>query len=389
MAANASKLPDTLEHLKCMGSPDRRHIFVTRSDQPLRTTYDPNYRVHKTTLGACEDRLVEASDQGAGVYLQLNRDETMKGVKRKAIHVKTATALFLDFDNGVPREYTHEPTVRTVTPRGGQFWYRIEPTEDISTWRAVQKALALANSADRQCVSPNQLGRLAGWPHQKKDPFLVRIEDSDSTRVYRLDEFFHLLPTEQEIVMAVEPDLSDVIGRRMDFPLLQAVLRRSVAKARNARVGEVWPTLRDQAYSLGHYVRFGLPWALAYNALMNVVAGWDDQARWHRVIVDGLTDGLRDSAFDPPFVPEAQQRTWAMADQRNEILDQLRAQALPVLVEVEDLLATFAWEDAWDGQRGAAVRAVNGLLAERGYVCKQRRDRAKGRIVRYWHKVAV
>jgi len=385
MEVSAHKLPETEAHLRCMGSPDYRHIFVSRSDKSYRTPYDPLYGCHKTTLAVAEPKLLDATDQGAGVFIQPNRDH-MQGKKRFAVDVEEAHMLFLDIDRLDVPQLTHKPTLKIRTRRGYQFIFRLHPTRDISKWRPIQRAFTRLNGGDLACVAPNQLMRLAGYLHQKRDPFRVSIEDIDETRIYTLEEFYDMAPAES-LQLAVPLDLACYVEKHVDFPVLRKILNSAVARVHAATQGNRWLTLRAQAYHLGHYLPFGMSLEHAYNGLMGATGLWDGpRQQWHQVIVDSLRDGASDSRFNPPLITEAQRAKWDREDAQENFCELIASVDWPAGTTSQDILeAHESWTEHWD-QRKAAVIAVNRALVNAGYTRKSRRVAGMTSPVHAWSK---
>lgn len=116
-------------------------------------------------------RLIAAQENGCGVFLAVNVTD---GKRRRIENMVHARAVFLDLD-GAPLPATwpvepdlivHSSSVDTVDKY--QCWWLIDPTADWATWQKTQKALALKYSGDLKCSLVTQVGRCAGFWHQKR-----------------------------------------------------------------------------------------------------------------------------------------------------------------------------------------------------------------------------
>lgn len=142
-------------------------------------------------------RLKAAQRKGCGVFVSVNETD---GKGRRNENMRRARALFLDLD-GTPlpdwNDWSINPdlTIRSSTVDGVekfQCWWFIKPTNDWDTWRRAQKALALKFGGDPKCTLTTQVGRCAGFFHQKRRDQRSRVEiDLDlvtsNTRRHRLD----------------------------------------------------------------------------------------------------------------------------------------------------------------------------------------------------------
>ncbi|MFN4274105.1 MAG: DNA-primase RepB domain-containing protein [Aliihoeflea sp.] len=132
------------------------------------------------TLDEVLPRLRAAQEKGCGVYLGVNQTD---GQRRRKENMVAARALFLDLDGApLPDDWPVRPDliVHSSSVDGVdkyQCWWRIEPTDDWDTWRRMQMALAIRYGGDVKCTLVTQVGRCAGFIHQKNpaQPWQVRI----------------------------------------------------------------------------------------------------------------------------------------------------------------------------------------------------------------------
>lgn len=131
-------------------------------------------------LDAVLSKLQKAQREGCGVYVAVNATD---GKRRKMENMVAARALFLDLDGApLPETWPVEPDliVHSSSLNGidkYQVWWMIDPTEDWGRWIAMQKALARHYGGDPKCTLVTQVGRCAGFLHQKDpaQPWQVRI----------------------------------------------------------------------------------------------------------------------------------------------------------------------------------------------------------------------
>jgi hypothetical protein len=125
-------------------------------------------------------RLTAAQRDGCGVYVAVNATD---GQRRRAENMVAARALFLDLDGTpLPATWPVEPDlIMRSSALGGvekfQCWWMIEPTTDWDRWRRMEMALVQAYGGDPKCTITTQVGRCAGFYHQKhrEHPQRVRI----------------------------------------------------------------------------------------------------------------------------------------------------------------------------------------------------------------------
>lgn len=135
------------------------------------------------TFEESRDRLYRYNADGYGIYMAVNATD---GHGRRLHNITAATHIFLDLD-GTPLPddgFPITPTLVNQTSKRGdlhkyQCWWPITPTQDLDLWRAIQKLLAERYGGDVNCALPTQVGRVAGFWHQKdpNNPWLVRAAE--------------------------------------------------------------------------------------------------------------------------------------------------------------------------------------------------------------------
>lgn len=125
-------------------------------------------------------RLIEAQRKGCGVFVSVNSTD---GRARRKENMRHARALFLDLDGAplpetwpvAPDLIVHSSSVDGIDKF--QCWWLLQPTEDWDRWQRMQLALADCYDGDRKCALVTQVGRCAGFWHQKcpDQPWQVKI----------------------------------------------------------------------------------------------------------------------------------------------------------------------------------------------------------------------
>lgn len=360
---------DTLTHLRLLRSPKHEHIFVAMSERSKYRDPDFIYRCFKGTLAAHEDQLIDLNQRGLGIFIQVNRDH-MRGFRRLKKNVVEATNVFLDFDSKVLPQLPLEPTLVIRTHRGFHVWFSLVPTRDLIGWQQVVGVFADRFGADPACCAPNQLARLAGFQHLKSTPFTIAIETYSENR-YELEELMEHLdvspnPAPDGFMEELSPEGS---GRHFPFSLCHHVLRKAARKVRANVSGSAGLTLMRQAWHLGHFMPFGIPFALSQAALLGA-AGLTADAGARRLVREALVDGCRDAARNPPYVPEGLRRQFEQQDRRSEfvaaVLDELDDE-----VVIRKILAlNRTWLDLFESEEQAA-RAIARAMTNGGYSAKK------------------
>lgn len=131
-------------------------------------------------------KLDAAQHSGCGVFVALNQTDG-SGHRRKE-NITAARVAFLDLDGSpLPKSWPEAPAMvmQTSSPEAGltkyHCWWPIQPTDDLDSWVAFQKFLAEKYGGDLKCALTTQVGRLAGFWHQKNpdNPHQVTIIQHD------------------------------------------------------------------------------------------------------------------------------------------------------------------------------------------------------------------
>jgi hypothetical protein len=156
------------------------------------------------SLDLCADRLIELNDAGAGIFITVNRTD---GRGRKADNIVGIRAVFIDLD-GAPLEpvYQHliNPQIVVETSPGKFHAYWLVENVPLEHFTDIQTALAERFHADPAVKDLPRVLRLPGFMHRKRDPFMVRIIESNDLPRYGCDQFEYT-PSEPHISHDQEP----------------------------------------------------------------------------------------------------------------------------------------------------------------------------------------
>jgi hypothetical protein len=203
-------------------------------------------------------RLTAAQRNGCGVYVAVNETD---GERRRIENMVAARALFLDLDGSPLPALGDWPVAPDIIVQSSardsvekfQCWWAIEPTKEWDRWRRMQMALVQAYGGDPKCTIITQVGRLAGFYHQKDpaNPWQVRIVHDSDAEAWQRPTLEHLVGAfgyDLDAITMPVPHRRDierpppVHGWDNDIDVAKALL--VVADERN------WVTTSDGAYSV-------------------------------------------------------------------------------------------------------------------------------------------
>jgi P4 family phage/plasmid primase-like protien len=159
-------------------------------DDSLLTTRYGSLRSHFAELA----RLNMA---GAGIHLGVHETD---GLGRTEENILRPRAVFLDFDGcEAPRGIGAIPVSAVVrSVRGPHVYWMLEPGEDLSEWRRVQKAMAARFGGDESATTLTQTMRVPGFFHRKAEAVPVYVEMVEARR-YRLSDFVRSFALQPEL----------------------------------------------------------------------------------------------------------------------------------------------------------------------------------------------
>jgi hypothetical protein len=179
------------------------------------TKYNHRGRI---TDSALMQRLMKANRAGFAVYF-CTAESNGKGVKKE--HMLAARCAVLDLDNApLPSKWEVVPHVIIETSPGRyQCFFALEPTTDFAAVEDINRRLAARYGGDPNVCDVTHLFRLAGFKHQKGEPFEVLIKELNEFEPKRQLSDFDFLPklpersaaTTTPSVGALDPDTAELL----------------------------------------------------------------------------------------------------------------------------------------------------------------------------------
>lgn len=156
-----------------------RHTFQTFDDRPAKEK-------QLSRILHSPARLDALNKQGAGVFLMVNEGDGLGRLKSDVIRIR---AYFADFDGqALPDHWALEPSmlIESSPHKFHAYWILEEderPPLDNAAFNAQQEALAVAvGSCPDDGKGLNRVMRLAGYLHQKAEPFTSRLLSTSGER---------------------------------------------------------------------------------------------------------------------------------------------------------------------------------------------------------------
>lgn len=198
----------------------RTFAFQTFSDKGG----DELNRTFHGTFDETVKKLVEMNEKGAGVFVCVNRTNG-RGVR--GIDVDRIRSFFIDDDDDHLdlSSFPLEPSIVVRSKAGNHVYWLLKNGVHKDTFAPAQKALSCKYDTDRQIHNLNRVMRIPGFLHHKEDPYLVEIEQVESSKVYELDELvsaFDLHIDEFIIKPRVQVDTLDIEAIPMERRLQRA-----------------------------------------------------------------------------------------------------------------------------------------------------------------------
>lgn len=175
---------DTERFLRALGG---RFTFQTFGEGNARDNRALSRILHGT-FAEHADKLAALNARGAGVFVMVNEGD---GNGRTIRNVQRIRAYFADFDGNTPPDLGTLPLrphcVIESSP-GRWHWYWFIDGAPLTTFAAVQSAIAERFGSDPTMKDLPRVLRLPGFLHQKHEPFLTRIvELRDAPRYQHAD----------------------------------------------------------------------------------------------------------------------------------------------------------------------------------------------------------
>jgi RepB DNA-primase N-terminal domain len=152
---------------------DKKRLVERVGRDGKKRPIDPLAKIVHGSLDAAAPRLTALSQQGAGVYVTINETD-LRG--RREANVRRVRAVFADLD-GAPignlARFGLKPSTITCSSPGRFqiFW----PVDGVAReeFAMLQRRLARLLDGDPSVIDLPRVMRLPGFPHQKREPFMV------------------------------------------------------------------------------------------------------------------------------------------------------------------------------------------------------------------------
>ena len=181
--------PDLDEARRFLEALDPSATFWTF--QTFDDNHPPDEKLARVLHGTLEEHaatLTQYQARGAGVFVTVNKTD---GRGRTKKNITSVRAFFLDLD-GAPLEPVRaweEPHIICATSSGRWHTYWLVNNCPLEAFAKVQKDLIACFGADNVHDLPRVM-RLPGFWHQKAEPSMVRLVDSNAFPVaFSFDEF--------------------------------------------------------------------------------------------------------------------------------------------------------------------------------------------------------
>jgi hypothetical protein len=182
------------------------HRFLTLLDEEADTftfqTFDDTEakrrelakKVHHELTEPLVEKLVELSEQGAGIFVTINKTD---GKGRTADNIIKVRAVFADDD--VPRpgprqDWPLEPHIVVESSPVKFHYYWLVDDLPKKEFEPIQHTIAVTYGTDPSVKDLPRVMRLPGFPHRKGEPFMTRIVSESSQRPYTANEIRAAFP---------------------------------------------------------------------------------------------------------------------------------------------------------------------------------------------------
>jgi hypothetical protein len=160
-----------------------------RKKKKLPPLKSPYVRVLHGTLDQHWNELVRLNTIGAGIFITVNETDRRGRETKNIVRVR---ALFSDLD-GAPLDAVmqHKPPPNIVVESSAGKYHPYWPVDDVELARfpEYQKNLIRRFNADPAVFDLPRVMRLAGFVHQKGEPFRTRIHHLNGATPYHADDF--------------------------------------------------------------------------------------------------------------------------------------------------------------------------------------------------------
>jgi len=159
-------------HLHLLDEEAESFTYQTFDDSPKK---DP--KLARIIHGSIEDpkvflELIRLSQAGAGVFVTVNATD---GHGRKTENITRVRAIWVEQDTAGGAQLPVDPHIVIESSPGKYHKYVLVDDAPLSEFKGVQMRMVTSYASDPNARDISRVLRLAGFPHQKSDPWMVRI----------------------------------------------------------------------------------------------------------------------------------------------------------------------------------------------------------------------
>ena len=200
-------LQEVAKQLKVFGGIGYKYTFQTFHDSKSKPE---DARIIHSTFDDAVEELYDLNNKGHGVYISVNQTD-LKG--RKTENITGLRFLVLDEDKEtVSKPFLKTPSMIVQSKNGRHIYWKLKPGEPLEAFRDAQVRLAKYYGTDESVKDLPRVLRLAGFWHQKNEPFLVTVL-SISDLTYTIPELMQSIP---DLPVKIETKYTSTIGASQD-----------------------------------------------------------------------------------------------------------------------------------------------------------------------------
>lgn len=138
------------------------------------------------TLEEHIETLWRLNKQGAGVFFTVNQTNLLG---RTTQHIQSVRAVFIDLDGApLPTSFDLQPHLIVNTSPDKYHVYWLVKDMPLKTFTLYQQALAAKFDADPKVKDLPRVMRMAGFMHNKKQPYPIKVQQMTEAAPYTMDE---------------------------------------------------------------------------------------------------------------------------------------------------------------------------------------------------------
>jgi len=192
----------TKQYAQFMDSFGTHHSFQTFGDKGLDRVLIKQFH---GTLEEHIDKLWKLNRRGAGVFFTVNQTD-LKG--RTANNIKAIRSVFIDLDGTpLPKSFELQPNLIVNTSPKKYHCYWLVDDMPLESYNLYQEALATKYKSDPVVKDLPRVMRVAGFYHNKHDPYPIQIIDQ-----YNTNKPYHMAEIRDKLKLK-RPKNKMIVGR--------------------------------------------------------------------------------------------------------------------------------------------------------------------------------